>query len=92
MGGAAGYETRPGLKHHVRVGSGSYAHFTSSSQDGAPLRFKLLFKCQRVHTYSSREPWLKTTRVKYRRAPSTCISDDDVKWAYDSEPPESTLT
>ena len=66
---------------HVRVGSGSYAHFTSSSQDGAPLRFKLLFKCQRVHTCSNRELRLKTRRVKYGRASSTCICDNDVKWA-----------
>ena len=30
---------------------------------------------------SSREHQLRTTRVKYQRAPSACIRDDDVKGA-----------
>ena len=57
----------------MRVGFGPYAHFMPSSQDGAQLRFKLIFKCQRVHMSSSRERQLKTTHVKYECVSSALV-------------------
>ena len=39
------------------------------------------FKYQRVHTCSSCEHRLRTTRVKYKRALSACICDNDIEGA-----------
>ena len=57
--------------------SGSYAPFTSLLHDEAPWPLSISSQV----SCSSREHRLRTTRVKYKRAWSTCICDDDVKVA-----------
>ena len=54
-----------------------FSHWANLLQDGVHACM-----CVRVcATCSSREHWLRTTRVKYERASSACICDDDVKGA-----------
>ena len=82
---------RPGLKHHMRVGSGSYAPFTSLLQDRAPLCLKLLLKCSGGHSCSSRESQLRIMSVKCECAPSACLCDNGVKLEYVPKSPRVYL-
>ena len=41
---------------------------------------------------SSREPQLKTMRMKYGRASNVCICDNELKWAYGPESTQSLVS